>query len=68
MTHDQQADAFTSDIIERCNTRGWPRSLHWHKKQLDTYIRLNYHDATPEEQDAMYTAVLDRISQRYVYE
>ena len=64
---EDQANAFAADIIDRCNRHHWPRTMHFHRKQIGLYVRLNYRVEDDDKQAQMARRVLDIISESYVY-
>lgn len=64
---EDQANAFAADIIDRCNKHRWPRTMHFHRKQIGLYVRLNYRVGDDDKQAQMARRVLDIISESYVY-
>lgn len=67
MAFEDQANAFAADIIDRCNKHRWPRTMHFHRKQIGLYVRLNYRVEDDDKQAQMARRVLDIISESYVY-
>lgn len=67
MAFEDQAHAFAADIIDRCNKHRWPRTMHFHRKQIGLYIRLNYREEDDSKQAQMTRRVLEIISESYVY-
>lgn len=67
MAFEDQANAFAADIIDRCNKHRWPRTMHFHRKQIGLYIRLNYREEDDSKQAQMTRRVLEIISESYVY-